>query len=412
MDIFSTSSLSAHFGDVHNKENMILKIIWVLLLLVGFLYWIVQLIASIRVAKSVPILEETPGHDLADWPRVSVIMPARNEEKTMETALETRLRDDYPDIEYIIVNDRSTDRTGWIADRIAKKDPRVRVLHVEELPQDWLGKIYAMEQGVKVATGKWLLFSDIDVHVQPGTVRKAVAYAEHHKVDHVPIMPEIFPATFFVDILSTIFVRFISLGGRLWDVQDPDSTAAVGSGSFNLVRLSALERAGGLKEIRLEQGDDVALGMILKGSGSRQVLMNGRNHVGVNMYESLREAMIAVERPTYTALGNFSFVRLFIAGWVILWLEISPFLAFIPLGIPFHYHLAGTMVMISIITSLLINIWYGRPIWSVFFTPIGSVIMVAMIWRSGFLGAIRGGVYWRGTFYRSEVLKKQQRWRL
>jgi cellulose synthase/poly-beta-1,6-N-acetylglucosamine synthase-like glycosyltransferase len=391
---------------------MVLRIIWVLLVFSGFIYWLVQLIASIRVVRSVPVLEKIPEHDLAVWPKVSVIMPARNEEKRMKEALETRLRDDYPNIEYIIVDDRSTDCTGQIADDVARKDPRVRVLHLQELPDDWLGKLHAMDRGLKIATGEWLLFSDIDVHVQPGTVRKAIAFAEHHEVDHVPIMPEIYPGGLIIDILSTLFVRFISLGGRLWAVQDPDSTAAVGSGSFNLVHRCALERAGGFRKIRLEQGDDVALGMILKGSGSRQVLMNGRKHVGVRMYESLREAMVAVERPTYTALGNFSFIRLFVAGWVILWLELSPYLAFISLGIPLHGYIAGTMVGISIVTSVLINRWYGRPIWSVFFAPVGSVIMVAMIWRSGFLGAVRGGVYWRGTFYRSEVLKKQQRWRL
>jgi len=391
---------------------MALRIIWGLLVLSGFVYWLMQLVASIRVVRSVPVLEKIPAQDLATWPKVSVIMPARNEEKKMEKALGTRLLDDYPDIEYIIVDDRSTDRTGQIAEDIAKRDPRVRVLHVQELPSDWLGKLHAMEQGAKIAAGQWLLFSDIDVHVLPGTVRKAIAFAEHHEVDHLPIMPEIYPVSFFVDIFSTIFARMISLGGRLWEVEDPDSTAAVGSGSFNLVRRCAFDRAGGFREIHLDQLDDIALGMILKGTGSRQVLMNGRKHLGVRMYESLREAMIAVERPTYTALGNFSFVRLFIAGWMILWLELSPFLAFVPLGIPFHYFVAGTMVGISIITSLLMNKWYGRPIWSVFFNPVGAVIMVIMIWRSGVLGAMRGGVYWRGTFYSAELLKKQQRWRL
>lgn len=378
---------------------MIFKIIWILLLLTGFLYWLIQLIASILTIRRVPVLENIPERELPEWPKVSVIMPARNEEKTMGKALETRLRDDYPNIEYIIVDDRSTDRTGQIIDEIADKDPRVRALHIKKLPDRWLGKLYAQDQGVKIATGEWLLFSDVDVFVKPGTMTKAIAYAVEQGIDHLAIFPELYPVGFFVDILTTIFVRLISLGGRLWEVQDPHSKTAVGSGSFNLVRRSAFERSKGFEYIKLEHGDDVALGKILKESGSRETLLNGRKYVGVTFYRSLREAVVAVERPTYAALGDFNFARLFFAGWVILWLELSPYCALIQIGIPYYYIFAGFMILMSITTSALMNRWFYRPIWSTFFVPIGSLIMVFLIWRSGLLGALRGGVFWRGTFY-------------
>lgn len=379
--------------------NTILAVIWHVLLLAGLVYWLIQLLAALRVTRSVPLLRGIPECGLDAWPRVSVIMPACNEEKKMEGALETRLQDDYPNVEYIIADDRSTDRTGQIADAFARQDPRVRVLHLRDLPDGWLGKLHAMDRAVNVANGAWLLFSDIDVMVKPGTLRKAVAYAERNCVDHVAIMPEIYPARFIIDILNTVFCRFISLAGRLWKVPDPRSTAAVGSGSFNLVRRSALDRAQGLERIRLEHGDDVALGRILKASGSRQAVMNGLGHVGVRMYESLSEAMTAVERPTYTALGNSSVVRLFVAGLMILWLELSPYLAFVPVSVPYNIYAGVVMVAISMATSLLVNRWFGRQIWPVFFNALGAVLVAVMIWRSGLLGAMRGGVYWRGTFY-------------
>jgi len=391
---------------------VVFKIIWALLLLAGFFYWLVQLIAAIRIIRHVPVLENIPDQELPEWPRVSVIMPARNEEQTMVKALGIRLKDEYPNIEYIIVDDRSTDRTGEIVDAFAEKDPRIQPLHIQELPKDWLGKLYAMDMGAKKATGDWLLFSDVDVHVRPSVVKKAVAYAETRKIDHLSIFPEIYPVSFLIDILSTIFVRMISLGGKLWEVEDPNSKAAVGSGSFNLVRRSAFERSGAFEAIKLDQGDDVALGQILKETGSRQVLLNGRNWVGVVFYRSLREAVVAVERPTYTALGNFSFARIFFAGWVLLWLELSPYIAFLPIGIPYYRVVAVVMILLSLTTPILMNRWFRRPIWSVFFMPLGSLIMVIMIWRSGLLGALRGGVYWRGTFYPTEILRKNQRLRL
>lgn len=391
---------------------MILKVAWILLVLAGFFYWLAQLIAAIRTIRSVPVLENIPEDELPHYPKVSVIMPARNEERSMGKALEKRLNDPYPNIEYIIVNDRSTDRTGEIVDAFAEKDPRVRPLHIRELPEGWLGKLYAMDQGVRKATGDWLLFSDVDVHVKPGAVEKAVAYAEARNIDHLALFPEIYPVSFFIDILSTIFVRMISLGVKLWEVEDPNSKTAVGSGSFNLVKRSAFERTGAFETIKLDQADDVALGQILKQTGSRQVLLNGRNWVGVVFYRSLREAVVAVERPTYTALGNFSFARIFLAGWVLLWLELSPYLAFVPFGIPYYQAFAALMVLLALITPVLLNHWYRRPVWSAFFAPLGAVITVYLIWRSGLLGALRGGVYWRGTFYSTETLKKNQKLKL
>ena len=374
-------------------------ILWYLLLLAGFAYWLMQLVSAVRAARSVPVLERIPIHELGVWPRVSVIMPARNEEKKMVSALETRLEDDYPGVEYIIVDDRSTDRTGQIADAFSRKDPRVRVLHIRDLPEGWLGKLHAMDRAAAVARGSWLLFSDIDVVVMPGALKKAIAYAEQNGVDHVAILPEIYPAGFIVDILNTVFVRLLVLTGRLWEVSDPRKAAAVGSGSFNLVRRSAFDRAQGFEKIRLEHGDDVALGRILKASGSRQVVMNGRGCMGVRMYGSLSEAMTAVERPTYTALGKSSVVRLLIAGLVILWLELSPFLAFIPISVSYNIFAGSVMVAISFGTAMLVNRWFGRQVWSAFFSPLAAVLMAVFIWRSGILGALRGGVYWRGTFY-------------
>ena len=391
---------------------MVLKIAWLFLLAGGFLYWLFQFIGAIRTVRRVPVFEDIPDQRIPQWPKVSVIMPARNEEKTMEEALDLRLKDDYPNIEYIVVDDRSTDRTGEIIDAYAKKDLRVRPLHIKKLPEGWLGKLYAMDQGVRIAKGDWFLFSDVDVHVTPGTVRRAVAHAEREKIDHLAIFPELYAVNFFVDILNTIFVRMISLGVKLWEVEDPKSKSAAGVGSFNLVRRSSFNRSGAFEAIRLDHGDDVALGQLLKETGSHQKLLNGRNHVGVFFYRSLRAALSAAERPTFSAMGRFSFLRLFFAGWVLLWLELSPYIALMPSGIPFRYVIAVLMIGFSLATPLLLNRWYHRPLWSVFFTPVGSLLIAFTIWRSGLLGAIRGGVYWRGTFYPTEMLREKQRLKL
>ena len=142
---------------------------------------------------------------LAGNPRVSIIVPARNEAETIEQALKTLLALDYDNYEVIAVNDRSTDSTGEILERIAQsQNPHpvspqngetrmghpLRVVHHTELPAGWLGKTHAMWTAANQATGDWLLFTDADVLFKPDSLRRALAYAESVPADHVVLFPQ------------------------------------------------------------------------------------------------------------------------------------------------------------------------------------------------------------------------------
>lgn len=372
-------------------------------------YWLMQLIMIIRVIKSVPKVENFPDRGLNIWPKVSVIAPARNEARTIADAIQSRLRDDYPNLEIILIDDRSNDGTTEIIDQLSQRDKRIKALHIKHLPEDWLGKVYAMDQGVRVSSGEWLLFSDADVYIKTGTLKKCVIYATERNLDHLAVFPDLYSVGFILDILLTIFIKSICLVARVWAIEDPKSSASVGSGAFNLVRRSALDKTKGLEWIKLEMGDDVALGQMLKQSGARESLVNGRGFVGVYFYRSLKEAALGTDRPTFTTIGEFSFWRLFFMGLILMVLELSPYLALLPLGIPYLRFLGLFILVLSITILVLANIWMKRPVWSAFFAPLGIVVSVFLMWRAGFLGAIRGGVYWRGTFYPTEILKQGRR---
>src|SRR6185295_13223770 len=147
-----------------------------ILTLLAAAYWAFSLVNALRVVRAVPVLEDVDPPQPLRWPKLTLVIPARSEAAELEGALETRLREDYPDLQLVVVDDRSTDETGAILDRIAARDGRVVPVHVTELPRGWLGKLHAMHQGVQRASGEWILFTDADVHFQPGTLRRAVAY--------------------------------------------------------------------------------------------------------------------------------------------------------------------------------------------------------------------------------------------
>jgi glycosyltransferase involved in cell wall biosynthesis len=129
-------------------------------------------------------LTEYPGFEAeGQAPKVSIVVPARNEERKIEPAIVSMLSQRYPRLEVVVVDDRSTDRTGAILDGLVEREPRLEAVHLRELPSGWLGKNHALQRGAERATGDWLLFADADVTMAPDAVSRAVRYAEEHRVD-------------------------------------------------------------------------------------------------------------------------------------------------------------------------------------------------------------------------------------
>src|SRR6204780_3971882 len=194
-------------------------------------------------------------------PRVSIIVPARNEEKDIAQALTQLLALDYDNYEVIAVNDRSTDRTGEIMEGVQRNsNGKLKVIHHQELPAGWLGKTHAMWTATNAATGDWLLFTDAYVLFKPDSVRRALAYAEAERADHVVVFPQMImkrPGEFMmIAFFQTMFV----FGHRPWKVADPKTRDHMGVGAFNLVRRTVYEAVGTYLALRMEVLDDMKLG--------------------------------------------------------------------------------------------------------------------------------------------------------
>jgi len=217
-------------------------------------------------------------------PRVSIIVPARNEEEDIELSLTRLLELDYDHYEVIAVNDRSTDRTGEIMESVAERDAalgRLRVIHHRELPAGWLGKTHAMWTATNAATGDWLLFTDADVLFKPDSVRRALAYAEAERADHVVVFPQMImkrPGEFMmIAFFQTMFV----FGHRPWKVADPKTRDHMGVGAFNLVRRSVYEAVGSYEALRMEVLDDMKLGKVVKNAGFAQRNVFGADLISI-----------------------------------------------------------------------------------------------------------------------------------
>lgn len=386
-----------------------MKIIVLIIIAAGSVYWLAQLYALIRTITRIGFLEDVSENDLSTNPKVSIIIPVRNEEETLEAAIRSRLKDHYPNREMILIDDRSTDRTPDIIKKISSENPCIRSITITSLPEGWLGKPHALMRGLEQATGDWLLFSDADVHTQPGTLKKAITFCEKKQVDHLTVIPELWAKNFILDMIFSGFMRLLCFAGRIWAIEDPRSSAVGGAGAFNLVRRAAYERTKGFTWLKGEIIDDIALGQMLKRSGARSAVINGRHYVGLFFYGSMAQALAPCERITFTMVGKISYLFPFILGCILCILEVSPLVALIPHHAPLFPWFGAGMLLTAWTISIAMNCWLNRRVGAALFFPVHAFIAVYGLCRAGILSYRRKGLLWRGTFYRADTLKKGSR---
>ena len=384
---------------------------WILLILVsvGCLYWLFYLYASVMTVRRVPRLAEVRYRELSEWPRLSVIVPACDEAETIEVATRSKLDAGYPNLEIVLIDDRSEDETGRIIDRLAGQDSRITAVHIEELPGGWLGKLNALHQGVKRATGDYLLFTDADVHFEQGALPRAVTYCEENQLGHLAVLPQGYRVGPLVDLACAFFWRMIFAAGALWKVSDPASKVTAGVGAFNLVRRSEFEKTQGFEWLKMEPADDMALGMMMKNSGAGSAVLSGRGQVGVQLVRSLPEAVRSSEKGI--TVHRFSLWRPVVVGIVLLLLELSPYLAWIPSGSVVPPVIGSLALAAGLASSLLIARFMGNPILPAVLHSLGALLMIGAMVKSGVAAARRGGLVWRGTFYPKDKLLEAQRLR-
>ncbi|MGH9565557.1 MAG: glycosyltransferase, partial [Candidatus Angelobacter sp.] len=216
--------------------------------------------------------------------RVSIIVPACNEEETIEQGLTQLLNLDYENYEVIAVNDRSTDRTGEIMDRVAtseREHGRLRIVHVTALPSSWLGKTHAMWTASELATGAWLLFTDADVLFKPDALRRALAYAEAETADHVVLFPRMIMKSVGEKMMIAFFQTLFMFGHRPWKVAEPDTEDHMGVGAFNMIRRRVYDAVGTYKALRMEVLDDMKLGKVVKKAGYAQRNVFGADLISI-----------------------------------------------------------------------------------------------------------------------------------
>jgi glycosyltransferase involved in cell wall biosynthesis len=370
-----------------------------------FVGWVAGVVPSLvtlmwRSLNSVVATLKPP----AAWPKVSIIVPARDEAVKIEAAMRSKLAIDYPDLELIAVDDRSVDATGAILDRLAAEDQRLVVIHLDSLPDGWIGKSHAMHVAAGRARGDYLLFTDADVFFDRDILRKAVTLCDGRQLDHLTLAPHLECRGFFEAALHAYFFVLLCIGAQPWLVRTPFRMAYLGMGAFNMVRRSAYDHCGGHAAIRLDVLDDVKLGKLIKLNGLRQDALDACGGLRVQWQGSFLGVIRGLEKNGF-AIFEYSLARLVAYSAMIVLINLFPYAAVLLWPDARCGGWLASVLFLHTATALTAQMLGSSPVVTLGL-PVAMVALLYTMWRSAWLTLSRQGVRWRDTFYPLSVLRE------
>src|SRR6266550_4008035 len=308
------------------------------------LFWLTYGLRVAYGAIRLPWVRDFPPAADADCPRISILFSARDEEEKLPAALATLMEMDYPDFEVVAVDDRSQDATGQILDTFAAAHQRLRVVHVDRLPEGWLGKPHGLEKAYEASSGEWLLFTDADVRFKPDVLRRAISLEKAHNLDHLTLLGDV------------------------------------------------------------EVVDDMKLGKIVKQAGFRSGCAVAQDFVAVRWHAGVGNLVRGVTKNFFAGAGyDLRLVAFEVA--VLLMTDILPF-AGVFFGHGWIFGSSAIAVAIALGFHAGVA-WVMRvsPLYALTH-PLGALLFCYMLLRSTVVTLWQGGIVWRDTFYPLDVLKR------
>jgi len=383
---------------------------WTTLLFSGtaglFLSWTLSALWHIRWVRRLPAPQTPTGNEQAgsswstDRKRCSVVLAARDEEARVEQTIRHLLAQRGVQLEIIVVDDRSTDRTSEILQGLAKEDPRVQVKRVDVLPDGWLGKCHACHVGATAAMGDWILFTDADCWLKPDVLARALRVAERDGADHITLVSGL--AAGSVGLQASHLMFLISLANWFSGVNRDRPKSYLGIGAFNLVRDTAYRQCGGYEALRLTVVDDMKLGLLLHRAGRRTRGFIGGDDVECHWGTTAWGTVHLMEKNYFAALNYRT--GLVLAGSVFVMLVLSLLVCGLISGT-----VAGLAAALSPFSLILPAAILARRLgWSwpgPVFVPFMFPLFLYALLNSALVTLRQGGIRWRDTFYPLTILR-------
>lgn len=362
------------------------------------IFILIVLLITIINLLSLKDLNDFPGID--DYPKVSVLIPARNEEHSIGKCVRSLLQQNYPDFEVIVYNDNSIDNTRMLLEDVKEKNEKLIVINGNEKPSDWSGKHWACHQLSQLANGALYLFTDADTYHKKNTLRKAVDCLNYKKLDLLTVIPRQIVKTWSEKLIIPIMIWSIL---SFLPIKLAEKTRTrrlqITMGQYMLFRASIYQKIGGHEAIKTEILDDMPLGRLIKSSGNKWGIANGTNNIETRMYRNFNEVYNGFTRNLFCVF-NYN-IPLFLWIWFVLALvAVQPIiiigLYFLNINIPKTYLLQSVLTLLVAFLIWSISIFkFKYPKYLILVYPISMVLIFIIAIRSIYQ-TLTGKINWKG----------------
>jgi len=383
------------------------------------LFWFVRAVAVAMAGRKREVLTpQSPTTLPTPAPRVSVVLAAKDEASNIEVCVRSLLDQDYPDYEVIAVDDRSTDDTPRILERLQAEFPeRLRTLTIQQLRKGWFGKNNAMREAVAASTGEWLLFVDADCRqTSRRTLTVAMADALEKRVDFLSITPVLDTPTAWECMIQPVCAFVLILWFLPEKVNDPASRTAYANGAFMLLRRDGYDAIGGHERVRTEVNEDVRMAQFTKRMGLALRVTENEGLYRTRMYDTPRAAWHGWSRIFYGCLQTMrrllisagQLVLVALVPWVCLLASMIGWTLATDASARFWMVAVGAWAIVVGLQQIVMWRVYRMvrvaPVWSLTYV-VGATITVGMLVSAMLKVLGASATTWRGTTYRGHRME-------
>ncbi|RJP58000.1 MAG: glycosyltransferase [Candidatus Auribacter fodinae] len=334
-------------------------------------------------------------------PFVSVLIPARNEEKNIARCINSLLKQTYSDYEIIVVNDRSTDNTANVVSEIAACHQNVTLINIKQCPEGWSGKNHALHNGVQRARGDFLVFTDADTYHEPECIETALAYSVQNSVDLLSVNPHLVTASFWENVIMPIAGAVLMVWYPIEKINSQDSRCSYANGQFIMMRKDAYVKIDGHQSVREALLEDLALARRIKDNGLRLRALWGPKLYKTHMYTSLRDIWRGWVRIFYHGLEK-NIVKMGVSVVLIILFSLSPYLLLMwSLLSLAPMHLAWAVALMIYIYSIIMYAYTASNSNRIYVIShlLGCIVVMFILIHSSLTVILKKQITWRGISY-------------
>ncbi len=373
-----------------------------------------HLVITILFARLDILTKKSPKYQGAEGepvPKVTALIPAKDEEETIGACLDSVRAQTYPSLEIMIVDDRSTDRTRAIAEAAAAEDPRISVVSIDHLPEGWTGKTHALQTAQETTSGAWLWFLDADTRHHPDCLSIVMQYARSRQASLASLLPELRCETFWEKAVMPLIGIVLMRTYPTFLTNNPKHRLGFANGQFILIERSTYDEIGGHAAVRDRFVEDIGMAQLVKDAGKSACTAIAPEISSTRMYTSYRSMVRGWSRILYDAhhrkvlplIGKIIEPLVFSQSGDIAFIVSLIMLAF-GWATPFTWSLLGLSTIHQVLKQWVLFRMYRmtapKDAWYALFYPIAGIVSDIITCRAIWM-CLTGQVVWRGTSYQN-----------